>query len=638
MKRGFSTLALLCGTVIPLSAFAQAEAPAAPPEASPPTGQPGQPEQPPAAAPDAPTDAAAPGTTTTDPGTPAPGEAAPADAATAPAGEAAAPADAAAEQKPVASAPLPQGDEPEYEEDPKLDPEVYYEGDSDDHNPGYVPGYGGYRSIGLSPWSPRYGAMPGGLTAPAGSDTWDEEWVFSFHGYLESTLRAAYGAREVVAPGQSETVWHAQPIVPGRYGDFEATQSVPGPWVQMNFTYGNPYVSGTVILAGFNQQDGASYNYPSSQLGINDVYLTLKAPRMGKLNLKAHAGAFQDRYGAMAQYSEGNYGSSLIAYTRGTGATVIGDVDMFGGLVGVFEVGFKGSLDKAPNGDIVPSDANAYADAQNGAGYVGHAHAGVILGDVDISAHYLHAFSHDDRVPDFPQRPSPESPNDLIPSQRPDGTIDTYGLTLRAIGEPYGHFFAGVGYTKAVDSRNVPRVINILNAEGGRGLMEEYFGMLSGGNGDLLTTGFQYDMSLQKFLHSPAYFNGNDWDLRASFFGIYAHVNSDQKFSVLPGYRVNFDDVDKLKVGTELTYNFVSWMGVSCRYDYVGPDLGNSERSFQIISPKLLFHTSFLSHEQFSLRYTRWFYGDQVIIQTVAPNDIQGLDEQMIALQANMWW
>lgn len=624
MKRGLSTLALLCGTVIPVSAFAQAEAPAAPSDASPPATEPeaAPPEDAPAQAPDAaqpnPVDPAAEGAPN--------GEAQPTtEAAPAP------------EQKPAAAPPV-EGGGPEYEEDPKLDPRVYYEGDSDDHNPGYVPGYGSYRGLGLSPRSPRYGAMPGGTTAPAGSDTWDEEWVFSFHGYLESALRAGYGSRERVAPGQSERTWHATPIVPGRFGDFEATQAVPGPWVQMNFTYGNPYVSGTVIVAGFNQQSAASYNYPSSQVGINDAYLTLRAPRMGKLNLKAHAGAFQDRYGAMAQYSEGNYGHSLVAYTRGTGATIVGDFDMFGDLVGVFEVGFKGTLDKAPNGSIVPSDANAYADPQNAAGYLAHAHAGVVWGSVDISGHFLHAFSHDDRVPDTVPRPTPEEPNVAIPNQRPDGTIDTYGLTLRAIGEPYGHFFAGVAYTKAKDSRNVPRVINILNAEGGRGLMEEYFGMLSGGNGDLLVAGFQYDLSVQKFLKYPAFFNGNEWDLRASFFGTYVHVNSEQKFSTLPGFRVNFDDVDKLKVGSEVTYKFLSWMGVSARYDFVGPDLADSARSFHVISPKLLFHTSFLSREQFSLRYTRWFYGDRVLIQTVAPNDIQGLDEQMIALQANMWW
>jgi hypothetical protein len=474
--------------------------------------------------------------------------------------------------------------------------------------------------------------MPGGITAPPNSDTWDEEWAFHFHGYMESTLRAGLGKRDVVADGQSSGVLHATPITPGRFGDFEATQAVPGPWAQLNFSYGNPYVTGTVIFAGFNQQAGASYNYPSSQLGINDVYLTLRAPDMPGFRIKAVAGAFQDRYGAMAQYSEGNYGHSIIAYTRGTGATIVGDFDMIGELVGLFEVGFKGSLDKAPLG-IEPNDANGYGDAQNGAGYVAHGHLGVAWGELDVSGHLLHAFTKDDRLPDVPVRPG-----EPVAAEQPAGSITTFGLTARAIGMPYGHFFIGGGHTKAKDARSVPRVINILNADGGRGLMEEYFGMRSGGNGDLTHIGFQYDASLQQYLRYPAFYRSDSWDIRGSFFATYAHVNSDQESTILPGFEVNYDDVDKFKIGSELMWNIAPWVALSTRYDFVGPDLSDGERAFHILSPRIIFRTGFLAHEQINIRYTRWFHGDRVLVQTVAPNDLQGLDEHMLALQANMYW
>jgi hypothetical protein len=519
---------------------------------------------------------------------------------------------------------------PDY--DPALEPEVYWEGDEDPHNPGYVPGYGSYQNPGMNPNLPRAGAMMGGTTAPSGSDTWAEDWAFHFHGYFEAALRAATGTREETVDGQSKTVIHATPITPGRYGDFEATQAVPGPWTQMNFSYGNPYVTATAIIAGFNQANGSSYAYPSSQLGLNDVYLTLRAPRLKGVRLKAIAGAFQDRYGAMGQYSEGLYGHSMIAYTRGTGITVVGDHDLFGGLVGMFEAGIKGTLGRVPLG-IEPNDANAFADQQNGNGYVVHGHYGLAIGEADISAHYLHAFSHDDRVSEVPIRPQ-----DGIPADRADGTIDTLGLTMRMVGEPYGHLFVGVGHTIAKDARNVPRVINILNADGGRGLMEEYLGMQSGGNGSMTHAGFQYDMSLQKYLKYPAFFPSNSWDIRASFFATYVHVNSDQESTVLPGIEVNYDNVNKLKMGTEWTYNFIEWAGFSARYDFVAPELANGQRSYHIISPKLLLRTSWLAHEQINIRYTRWFYGDDVLIQTVAPNDLQGLDNQMVALQANMYW
>src|SRR5690606_12600126 len=59
---------------------------------------------------------------------------------------------------------------PEPEFDPALEPEVYWEGDSDPHNPGYVPGYGGFRGLSMNPNAPRAGAMQGGITAPINSD------------------------------------------------------------------------------------------------------------------------------------------------------------------------------------------------------------------------------------------------------------------------------------------------------------------------------------------------------------------------------------------------------------------------------------------------------------------------------------
>src|SRR5690606_27085098 len=43
---------------------------------------------------------------------------------------------------------------PEPEFDPALEPEVYWEGDADPHNPGYVPGYGSYRGLGMNPNAP----------------------------------------------------------------------------------------------------------------------------------------------------------------------------------------------------------------------------------------------------------------------------------------------------------------------------------------------------------------------------------------------------------------------------------------------------------------------------------------------------
>jgi hypothetical protein len=262
-----------------------------------------------------------------------------------------------------------------------------------------------------------------------------------------------------------------------------------------------------------------------------------------------------------------------------------------------------------------------------------HAHAGLLYKDLELGLHWLRATANDDRFSPFVSEPGT-----LAPAARPDGKIDTFGLHTRLVGEPYRHFFAGVGYTKATNARPVGRTISVLNADGGRGLMEEYLGMESEGNGSLIHAGMQYDWSLQRFLHHPAFFNSNDWDLLGSVFTTFVHVKSDQETSLEPGVEVNFDGVNKWKAGTDITYLPLPWFGVSARYDYVAPDLSDSDRSYHIISPRVIFKTHFLAHEQVNIRYTRWFYGDNVLIQTVAPNDAQGLDEQMLAIQGSLYW
>ena len=57
-----------------------------------------------------------------------------------------------------------------------------------------------------------------------------------------------------------------------------------------------------------------------------------------------------------------------------------------------------------------------------------------------------------------------------------------------------------------------------------------------------------------------------------------------------------------------------------------------------MISPKLVFRSSWNSHEQVSLSYTRWLYGAHT--HGEAPNDWTHLqlDNQMFALTFGMWW
>jgi hypothetical protein len=93
-----------------------------------------------------------------------------------------------------------------------------------------------------------------------------------------------------------------------------------------------------------------------------------------------------------------------------------------------------------------------------------------------------------------------------------------------------------------------------------------------------------------------------------------------------------------IKFGGEVTYQFISWAGLSGRYDHVIPDSNDESETFDAMSAKLLFRTQWITHEQVTVSYTRWLYGSGT--HTEFPYELprDELDEHMFALHFGMWW
>jgi len=110
----------------------------------------------------------------------------------------------------------------------------------------------------------------------------------------------------------------------------------------------------------------------------------------------------------------------------------------------------------------------------------------------------------------------------------------------------------------------------------------------------------QYSFSFGQLFHYPQAFWGDGPDLIGTIFGMFNHVNA----PMAPGY-----SLDKLKFGTEWTYVPLGWLGLGARFDVVEPNLSISGESFSVISPRIIFRTAFVTHEQVMLQYSRYFYG-----------------------------
>ena len=472
--------------------------------------------------------------------------------------------------------------------------------------------------LGLAVGTPDTGGLPGRFRPAYGvSPKSPSDFKFDFHGYLNVPLRFGINERENPYETQYETVFHGPPLVPDDFERFEHTGLVPQPWVQLNFSYGNSVVVGTVVIAARSVSNASGFFNPPTQLGINDAFLTFK-PKFGNVDVEFDVGGFANRYGSMGDYDTGRYDTPVIARLAGVGYTGRIGVPLPNELVFLAEQGITGQWDRAPLG-VEPAGWNGFTDPNVGTSFAHHAHIGLAyLRRGQIGLHFASAFTRDDRTA----------------PQQPDGNITVIGADVNANLAQFGRIYVAGAYTDASDARGVSSVIRVLNTAGGPGLMREYLGRNSGGNGSLFSMGAQYDVSIGEIVRFPAPFSGYGPDVYASLFGLYTHVTSDE---------AAFDGVDKLKYGGEVTYSALSWLAFSGRYDRVVANTDDDTQTFAVISPRIIFRSDFNSQDQVTLQYSRWFYGSGVTVRNSydpnRPADPSVVpDEQTISLTASMWW
>jgi hypothetical protein len=520
------------------------------------------------------------------------------------------------------------------------------------------------RQLGLNPGAPR---LQGGVALGAGGSdlgvALEPGWRFRFHGYLSAPLTVGLGKVEEPAPGQSSIALHTPAQTADTWGSFAFSNVVPAPWVQLNFSYGNERITGTVIVAAYTISGASPWHNVAGQMGINRAFLTLDPPQVGRFRFVAHAGAFGNTYGHMAVYDNGRYETPVMASTNGIGETITAEYR--GDAVQLqLEQGFQGHLDLAPDSirnnaytgstpasgqgtsasaTLCPTtntaltdtqrDANAnlvgpaygWPDCNAGSSFVHHLHLGVGMSKLHVTAHWLHAWSADDRTPPLPA--VQQDPEPSLPARaQPTGYIDVYGVEARLQGEHLGHLYLGLNHTKLTDSLTVGNVINVLNAGGGSGLARFYLGPASRGNGSITAVGLQYDLSIGKLIRHPAPFWGEGPDLAVSLYGLFARTES-----VDPVY----DGVNRLKAGGEATYTPVSWLGVQGRYDYIAPDLELTALGKNITTARLIAKTEWIAHERIWLQYSHYFNGRGVVDPFT---QLPPRDEDLIAFVTSMWW
>jgi hypothetical protein len=135
----------------------------------------------------------------------------------------------------------------------------------------------------------------------------------------------------------------------------------------------------------------------------------------------------------------------------------------------------------------------------------------------------------------------------------------------------------------------------------------------STGSGSMFNLGFLYENTLSGLQgHAP----GNVPEVTVSFFGLLA----DAKLN-LPTATTTLtqNTIKQFKYGADATLQAATWFALMLRYDAVNYNIGSPGYVFAAITPRVVFSSHFLSSERIYLQYSRYVYGDRMVLAGTWP-------------------
>lgn len=504
--------------------------------------------------------------------------------------------------------------------------------------PGYVPGYRRHTSLGVPTYVPHTPSPFSGVAAPYASRTPPDVWTFTYSGFFAAGVKASLRdrARAPVA-GQSEVALRNSQDTGGGFGAGAAL----GSWVQLNFAYGNRYATAHVQIDTWNPSRATNFTQLGSQNFIDSAYMTLRAPPLGKARLGWTLGAFGNTYGALGNYGGGMF-QAVVGRVSGVGVNTALEYDLTDTLVLTAEHGIH-TMDKAPNGA-----PESYGWAYGPTPWVNHAHLGLIRnGDLTLQGtlHFLDNWSEDERGLLPPKIPRPNSAPSEDRDPRPetdrldesylrhDGRLTSYGADLKFRGWNWMQGGVGVSHAKATDAYAL-RGLSVFFAGDGQTLSRDWLGPHSLGNGALTGLSAEVSASWGTLWRKPAPFFGEGFNVTTSIGGQYA-VFSVEEPTARPQERR--DGWSMYRVGLENWASILPWFGAGLRIDQVNPHLDREDQTYYALTTRLVFRTNWNTHEQVTLQYNKWFYGEDAPVNFRKP-PAELLDTDIISLGFGMWW
>ncbi len=442
-------------------------------------------------------------------------------------------------------------------------------------------------------------------------------WTMETHGYFRAPLAIGISSRpnpgEYDRPGEKDGPSHLQlSYAPNRvmdwsYYSFAYTRLQEQDWAEISFHAKRKHVDAAVGIMGY-WFAAAGFRNPDASQTMAYLKLDTDVDVLGiQPNIALQMGAWWPGYGYFEKYD-----TFTLGRFRHIGEQLKFTVPVSPELTVTLEQGFgvarDGKFDYSTANQsplyagMVGSNLVAYGNLR--ADYLKYASLGL---------HYNREWTRD---PDMTQSAG-AGQDKSYPAAR-DAYMQVLGGEINVSLPLAGRLWISPSFIKVRNGWALAGGggTEVMHSQGGLGVASNYLGWTnspknSTGSGSILNIGFTYENSLSNIL--PDF---QVPDVRVSVFGLIARASLD-----LPESEDKFtppEKINQLKWGADATYLPLTWLSIMARFDSVSL-LNKPGYVFSAITGRLAVFSHYLSGESIYLQFSRYTYGDKMVLAGQVP-------------------
>jgi hypothetical protein len=443
--------------------------------------------------------------------------------------------------------------------------------------------------------------------APPSSSEKPSERSKGFETFVSGYFRApvSMGLSPRTDPGDPNGEEHLQisygptRTLDSNYYSFAYTRLQEQDWAEVFFHAKKKHVEAVVGWMGYWFQSAGFRNSDAAWVpGM--AYLVLDTDfSVGRIkpNVALTAGAWWPKFGYIEKYD-----TYTLGQFRQIGEQLKLTIPFSSDLALTLYQGFGTGRDGSFN-----INAPAPYQATVGLDLIHYEHIQVTYGKyLDLGVHFNHQWTRDPNL--FQAGGAGTSYSDARAAK-----FTTVGGEVAVSAPRAGRLWVSPSYTRL---RNGWALANagteIMHSLGGVGFAANYLAWdesvrNSSGTGASLNLGFVYENKLSTILDKP---EETLPEVTLNVFGLFI----DSKLDLPTGSIIPQDRIAQMKYGADLSVQPLSWLGVMLRWDEVNYDLDHPGYVFSAITPRVTFSSHFLSGESIYLQYSRYRYGDRMVL------------------------